>query len=69
MPVPTGTSREVLERIVHAVSNAPEGFTINVVTLVIAYGLASLLTWRLFAAHEPSGDIAVPTLAVPDSRG
>ncbi len=47
----------------------PEGFTINVVTLVIAYGLASLLTWRLFAAHEPSGDVAVPTLAVPDSRG
>jgi len=46
----------------------PDGFTINVVTLVIAYGLASLLTWRLFATHEPSGDIAVPTLAVPDSR-
>jgi predicted MFS family arabinose efflux permease len=47
----------------------PDGFTINVVTLVIAYGLAALLTWRLFAAHEPSGDIAVPTFAVPDSRG
>ena len=46
-----------------------EGFTINVVTLAIAYGLAALLTWRLFAGHEPSGDIAVPTLAVPDSRG
>ena len=47
----------------------PDGFTINVVTLAVAYGLASLLTWRLFATHEPSGDIAVPTLAVPDSRG
>jgi len=46
----------------------PDGFTINVVTLVIAYGLAALLTWRLFAAHEPGGDIAVPTFAVPDSR-
>jgi predicted MFS family arabinose efflux permease len=46
-----------------------EGFTINVVTLAIAYGLAALLTWRLFAGHEPSGDIAVATLAVPDSRG
>ena len=46
-----------------------EGFTINVVTLAIAYGLAALLTWRLFAGHEPSGDIAVSALAVPDSRG
>jgi predicted MFS family arabinose efflux permease len=46
-----------------------EGFTINVVTLTIAYGLAALFTWRLFAGHEPSGDVAVPTLAVPDSRG
>jgi predicted MFS family arabinose efflux permease len=34
----------------------PAGFTVNLVTLVIAYGLAALLTWRLFAGHEPSGD-------------
>jgi predicted MFS family arabinose efflux permease len=47
----------------------PDGFTVNVVTLVIAYGLAALLTWRLFARHEPSGDIGMPALAVPDSRG
>lgn len=46
-----------------------DGFTVNVVTLVIAYGLAALLTWRLFARHEPSGDIGMPALAVPDSRG
>jgi predicted MFS family arabinose efflux permease len=35
----------------------PDGFTANIVTLVIAYGLAALLTWRLFGRHEPSGDI------------
>jgi predicted MFS family arabinose efflux permease len=35
----------------------PDGFTVNVVTLVIAYGLAALLTWRLLARHEPSGDV------------
>jgi len=35
----------------------PDGFTANLVTLVIAYGLAALLTWRLFASHEPSGDV------------
>jgi predicted MFS family arabinose efflux permease len=35
----------------------PDGFTINIVTLVIAYGLAAFFTWRLFATHEPSGDI------------
>jgi predicted MFS family arabinose efflux permease len=47
----------------------PEGFTVNLVTLAIAYGLAASLTWRLFATHEPSGDVGVPTVAVPDSRG
>ena len=46
----------------------PEGFTVNILTLVAAYGLAAVLTWRLFAAHEPSGDIGAPTLTVPDSR-
>jgi predicted MFS family arabinose efflux permease len=35
----------------------PEGFTANLVTLVIAYGLAAVLTWRLFATHQPSGDV------------
>jgi predicted MFS family arabinose efflux permease len=35
----------------------PDGFTANIVTLVIAYGLAAFLTWRLFASHEPGGDI------------
>ena len=35
----------------------PEGFTVNLVTLVVAYGLAAFLTWRLFARHEPSGDV------------
>jgi hypothetical protein len=35
----------------------PDGFTANIVTLVIAYGLAALLTWRLFATHEPGGDV------------
>jgi len=47
----------------------PDGFTVNLVTLVIAYGLAALLTWRLFATHEPSGDVGAHPLAVPDSRG
>ena len=47
----------------------PEGFTVNLVTLAIAYGLAAYLTWRLFATHEPSGDVGVPSVAVPDSRG
>jgi predicted MFS family arabinose efflux permease len=35
----------------------PDGFTVNIVTLVIAYGLAALVTWRLFATHEPGGDV------------
>ena len=47
----------------------PDGFTVNIVTLVLAYGVATLLTWRLFAKHEPSGDVGARTLAVPDSRG
>jgi hypothetical protein len=47
----------------------PDGFTVNIVTLVIAYGLAALLTWRLFARHEPSGDVGARPVAVPDSRG
>jgi predicted MFS family arabinose efflux permease len=46
----------------------PAGFTANLTTLVIAYGFAAVLTWRFFAGHEPSGDVAVPSLAVPDSR-
>ncbi len=45
-----------------------DGFTVNIVTLVLAYGVATLLTWRLFAKHEPSGDVGARTLAVPDSR-
>ena len=36
----------------------PDGFTVNIVTLVVAYGLAAILTWRLFAGHEPGGDVA-----------
>jgi len=47
----------------------PEGFTANIVTLVIAYALAALLTWRLFARHKPSGDVGAATFAVPDSPG
>src|SRR5438128_707391 len=35
----------------------PGGFTANIVTLVVAYGFAALLTWRLFARHAPSGDV------------
>jgi predicted MFS family arabinose efflux permease len=46
----------------------PVGFTANLVTLVVAYGFAALLTWRFFAGHEPAGDIGAPTLTVPDSR-
>jgi predicted MFS family arabinose efflux permease len=47
----------------------PDGFTVNLVTLVIAYGFAAVLTWRLFASHEPSGDVGARTLPVPNSRG
>jgi predicted MFS family arabinose efflux permease len=46
----------------------PAGFTANLITLVIAYALAALLTWRFFAGHDPSGDVGVPSLTVPDSR-
>ena len=35
----------------------PDGFTANIITLVVAYGLAAFFTWRLFARHEPSGDV------------
>jgi len=45
----------------------PGGFTANIVTLVVAYGLAALLTWRLFAGHEPSGDVFLSAVAAPDS--
>jgi predicted MFS family arabinose efflux permease len=46
----------------------PAGFTANLVTLVIAYALAGVLTWRFFWGHQPAGDIGAPTLTVPDSR-
>jgi predicted MFS family arabinose efflux permease len=46
----------------------PSGFTANLVTLVIAYGLAAVFTWRFFHAHEPRGDLVRPVAAVPDSR-
>jgi predicted MFS family arabinose efflux permease len=45
----------------------PDGFTANIVTLVAAYGLAALATWRLFATHEPAGDVVVAAGAAPDS--
>src|SRR4029079_2935964 len=47
----------------------PEGVTANLVTLVVAYGLAALLPSRLLARHEPSGDVGAGAVAVPDSRG
>src|SRR5207245_6694362 len=46
----------------------PAGFTFNLVTLTAAYALAALLTWRLFSAHVPSGDVVLPLVAAPDSR-
>jgi len=46
----------------------PAGFTVNLITLVIAYGLAAFMTWRLFAGHEPSGDVGLPMVTAPDSR-
>ena len=45
----------------------PAGFTANLVTLTAAYLLAAILTWSLFHAHEPRGDVGVTRLAVPDS--
>jgi predicted MFS family arabinose efflux permease len=45
----------------------PAGFTANLVTLAVAYGFAALLTWRLFSAHEPSGDVGLAAVAAPDS--
>ena len=45
----------------------PDGFTVNLVTLVVAYALAALVTWRLFARHEPQGDVGVVAAAAPDS--
>ena len=35
----------------------------------ISHGIAAVLTWRLFATHQPSGDVGARTFAVPDSRG
>ena len=46
----------------------PAGFTLNLVTLTAAYALAALLTWRLFSAHVPGGDVVLPLVAAPDSR-
>ncbi|HET8568648.1 MAG TPA: MFS transporter [Candidatus Limnocylindria bacterium] len=34
----------------------PAGYTVNLFTLIAAYGLAAALTWVLFRAHEPRGD-------------
>jgi predicted MFS family arabinose efflux permease len=45
----------------------PAGFTANLVTLVVAYGVATFMTWRLFSAHEPSGDVVVSAYPAPDS--
>ena len=45
----------------------PAGFTANLVTLTAAYLLAAILTWSLFHAHEPRGDVGVTRPAVPDS--
>lgn len=45
----------------------PDGFTANIVTLVAAYALAAVMTWRLFAGHEPSGDVVVSAATAPDS--
>jgi predicted MFS family arabinose efflux permease len=45
----------------------PTGFTVNLLSLVVAYGLAAFMTWRLFAGHEPSGDVVLSAVAAPDS--
>ena len=45
----------------------PAGFIANLLTLAAAYLVAAVLTWTLFRAHEPRGDIGTPPLAVPDS--
>ena len=40
------------------------GWTANIATLAVAYVVAAALTLVLFAAHEPSGDVAPDTEAV-----
>ena len=45
----------------------PAGFTVNLVTLAAAYGLAALLTWTFFRTHEPRGDVVAARAGVPDS--
>jgi predicted MFS family arabinose efflux permease len=45
----------------------PAGFTANLVTLAAVYLVAAILTWRLFHAHEPRGDVGATGVAVPDS--
>jgi predicted MFS family arabinose efflux permease len=41
----------------------PEGFTLNLVTLVAAYLVAIVLTVALFRGHRPSGDVAPIAMA------
>jgi hypothetical protein len=39
------------------------GWTVNLVTLAVAYVLAAVLTLRVFGTHEPSGDAAADALS------
>lgn len=45
-----------------------DGYTVNLLTLVVFYAAAAALILRLFREHAPSGDVGAVVMAAPDSR-
>ncbi len=46
----------------------PEGYTVNLLTLVMFYAAAAALILVLFRAHVPAGDAGAVLMSAPDSR-
>ncbi len=44
------------------------GYTVNLMTLVVFYAAAAVLTVVFFREHVPSGDVGAVVMAAPDSR-
>ena len=46
----------------------PEGYTANLLTLVVFYAVAAVLIVAFFRSHVPSGDVGALRVTAPDSR-
>jgi predicted MFS family arabinose efflux permease len=45
-----------------------DGYTANLLTLVVFYAAAGVMIFMFFRRHEPSGDVGVGAVTAPDSR-